>query len=464
MERRVTIIGRPLGMPIIDGHNSTRIFDVASTGHLDVRFCQLIKGRFIEVIRFFEYHLRGPLAWVRPGGSISLFGCVQCAVGSMRHARGSINPFVTHTPTRAPNRCVVTVSFANAIRFVGFTPGPQVNVRIFGGGIVSEAGVVRAMDCFYYYIRPGIAFRELEFIGGEFLILGGSVFLTGCIFFNMSIFSNSLGAGGYIANLGGTVTVTGCIFTYTGAFVCTMGQGYLFFNGGGVMAVTGIIVATSLGMASYFGGGIGMFTGGGVSCITGIVYNALASLGFGVGLGFQAAVGGGISIRTGVIQSSHGAIAYGAGVGISTYCGTGVTVFNTLLISRSTALLSYYGTASYFYLGAGVATTANVIGFFVTGCGAGAFGGGDSAVLAGWMTRALHYYITTTAVSFLAGQVRLLLPLFVVVFCCCDITPVRLVTYALLLFSRHSSQTHTHTRIHAVATRMHRLKTHTSPS
>lgn len=351
VRRRVTIVGRPLGMPTIDAHNATRVFLVESTGALDVRFCQLIKGRFIEVIRFVEYHMRGPLAYVYAGGQINVFGCV------------------------------ISVSLFNAFRFAGFTPGPQVNVRIFGGGIVMEAGVLRVTDCFFYYIRPGIAFREMQFVGGEFLVLGGSAFITGCIFLNLSIFSNSLGGGGYVANFGGTVVMTGTLHAYTGAFVCTQGLGYLFLNGGGIMAVTGINVATTLGMAAYFGGGIGMFTGGGVSVLTGIIYSALATLGFGVGMGFQVAVGGGVSIRTGVIQSAQGSIGFGAGVGLSTYCGAGVTVFNTLSISRSTAILSYYGTSSYFYLGAGVATTANVIGFFVTGCGAGAFGGGDSAVL-----------------------------------------------------------------------------------
>ncbi len=385
--RRVTIIGRPLGMPTIDGHNATRIFMVEGTGAVDIRFVRLIKGRFIEVwmhaqcrhraatglidfflshpasflapvpsplpqvLRYVEYHLRGPLAWVRAGGTFQMFGCQ------------------------------ITVSIANAFRFWGFTPGPQVNIRVFGGGVVIEAGVVRATDCFFYSFRPGIVFRETQFVGADFLVLSGSVFLTGCIFLNMSIFSNSMGGGGYVACFGGNVVITGCLFSYTGAFVCTQGLGYLFMNLGGTMTVTGIEVATTLGMASYFGGGIGMFTGAGVSVATGLIYAAEATLGFGVGLGFQSAVGSGINIRTGVLQSSMGSIGFGAGVGLSTYVGTGAVVFNTISISRSTALLSYYGTSSYFYVGNGIATTANVIGFFSTGAGAGAFGGGDTSVM-----------------------------------------------------------------------------------
>ena len=102
-------------------------------------------------------------------------------------------------------------------------------------------------DCLFYYARPGIAFRETQFMGGEFLILGGDVYLTGCIFINFSIFSNSLGGGGYVANFGGTVVITGCIFQYAGAFVCTQGLGYLFFLGGGVTSITGVIIATNIG-------------------------------------------------------------------------------------------------------------------------------------------------------------------------------------------------------------------------
>jgi hypothetical protein len=43
VRRRVTIVGRPLGMPTIDGHNSTRLFMVEGTGALDLRFIRLIK-------------------------------------------------------------------------------------------------------------------------------------------------------------------------------------------------------------------------------------------------------------------------------------------------------------------------------------------------------------------------------------------------------------------------------------
>jgi len=317
IRRRITIIGRPLGMPYIDAHNSTRAFLVEAGGFLDVRFVHIVKGRFVEVIRYILYQVRGPACWTRSGGTAMFTGCV------------------------------FTISFWNAIRFFGLTP-PLTNIQVIGGGFVAESGTIRMTDCQFFYARPGIVFRETQFIGGEFLVLGGNIYLTGCIFINTSIFSNSLGAGGYIANLGGTVVVTGCLFNYVGCFVCTQGIGYLFFLGGGTMIVTGTIVTTSLGMAAFFGGGIGMFTGSGVSIMTGFMYAANSPLGFGAGLGFQTAVGAGISVRTGVLQSAMSAIGSVAGVGISNYIGAGVAVFTDISLSRSTAILSFFGCGSYF--------------------------------------------------------------------------------------------------------------------
>ena len=373
IRRRITIIGRPLGMPYIDAHNSTRAFLVEAGGFLDVRFVHIVKGRFVEVIRYILYQVRGPACWTRSGGTAMFTGCV------------------------------FTISFWNAIRFFGLTP-PLTNIQVIGGGFVAESGTIRMTDCQFFYARPGIVFRETQFIGGEFLVLGGNIYLTGCIFINTSIFSNSLGAGGYIANLGGTVVVTGCLFNYVGCFVCTQGIGYLFFLGGGTMIVTGTIVTTSLGMAAFFGGGIGMFTGSGVSIMTGFMYAANSPLGFGAGLGFQTAVGAGISVRTGVLQSAMSAIGSVAGVGISNYIGAGVAVFTDISLSRSTAILSFFGCGSYFYLGAGVATIVNVLGIFVTGIGFNVFVGGDTALLAGYLTRVNQLYIRVSAITFAAGQ------------------------------------------------------------
>ena len=373
IRRRITIIGRPLGMPYIDAHNSTRAFLVEAGGFLDVRFVHIVKGRFIEVVRYLLYQVRGPACWTRRGGVAMFTGCV------------------------------FTISWANAIRFFGLTP-PITTIQVIGGGFVAESGTIRMTDCQFFYARPGIAFRETQFIGGEFLVLGGNVYLTGCIFINTSIFSNSMGAGGYIANLGGTVVVTGCLFNYVGCFVCTQGIGYLFFLGGGTMIVTGSIVTTNLGMAAYFGGGIGMFTGSGVSIMTGFMYAANAPLGFGAGMGFQTAVGAGISVRTGVLQSAMSAIGAVAGVGISNYIGAGVAVFTDISLSRSTSILSFYGCGSYFYLGAGVATVVNVLGIFVTGIGFSVFVGGDTAILSGYMTRVNQLYISIGGIVFAAGQ------------------------------------------------------------
>ncbi|KAM3571712.1 hypothetical protein VYU27_006247 [Nannochloropsis oceanica] len=373
IRRRITIIGRPLGMPYIDAQNSTRAFLVEAGGFLDVRFVHVVKGKIIEIVRLLLYQVRGSVCWTRRGGVAMFTGCV------------------------------FTISFRNAMQIVGLTP-PITNIQVIGGGFLAESGTIRMTDCQFASARIGIAFRELQFFGGEFLILGGNVYLTGCIFINMAIFSNAFGAGGYIANLGGSVVVTGCLFNYIAPFVCTSGVGYLFFFGGGTMIVTGSIVTTSLGFVAYFGGGMGVFTGSGVSVLTGFMHVANSAIGIGAGLGFQTAVGAGISIRTGVLQSSMSAIGSVAGVGVSNYVGAGVAVFTDISLSRSTAILSFYGCGSYFYLGAGVATIVNTLGIFNTGIGFTVYAGGDTAILAGYLTRVNQLYISTFAISFTAGQ------------------------------------------------------------
>lgn len=350
VRRRVTIVGRPLGMPTIDAHNASRAFLVESSGALDVRFCRIIKGTFIEVIPLVEYHMRGPTAYVRAGGSLNLLSCEV-----------TVNPIL-------------------ALQARGFTP-PQTNLRVFGGGVTAEGGVVRATDCTFWSMYPGFIARESQFIGGDFLNVAGNIFLTGCRFLQVTMFANAVGGGGYVANLGGNVVITGCLFGYASGFVSLSGLGFLFFNGGGTMIVTGSEVATNIAVAAFFGGGIGMFTGGGVGITTGFIYSDVGALGVGTGLGFQQAVGGGVLVRTGVIQSSMGALGFGAGVGFNLYVGGGVSVVNSFITTRASAISSFYGVAINLYVGNGVATVANVLGGFSQAIGASAFAGGDIAVM-----------------------------------------------------------------------------------
>jgi hypothetical protein len=341
----------------------------------------------------------------------------------------------------------VTVNPILALRAAGFTP-PITNLQVAGGGITAEAGVVRATDCVFWSAYPGFIARESQFIGGDFLNLAGTIYLTGCRFFQLTMFANAIGGGGYVANLGGNIVITGCLFAYTSGFVALSGLGFLFLNGGGTMIVTGCEVATNIAVAAFFGGGIGMFTGGGVGITTGLIYSAVGSMAIACGMGFQQAVGGGVNVRTGIIQSNMGALGFGAGVGLNSYVGGGVAVANTQIHTRASALSSFYGSAVNLYVGNGVATVVNVLGGFAAGCGASAFAGGDIAVMsecravgaagwaerpdrsgpscpipnltlsthgthrtlhmhaAGWLTRALQYYGSATAVSFAVGQVR----------------------------------------------------------
>lgn len=373
IRRRVTIVGRPLGLPIIDAHNTTRAFLVEAGGFLDVRFVQIVKGKFVEVVPRFLLELRGPTCYIR-GGGVALF-----------------------------TGCRFTTDWMNFVHSYGLST-PETTLRIYGGGIVLESGTLRVTDCHRVIFGIGVVFREIQYVGGEFLVLSGSLYLTGSIFISIFTFANNFGAGGYIANLGGLVVVTGCLFNYVGAFISTCGLGFRSFLGGGASIITGSVFTASTGFSAYFGAGGDFFTGTGVSIFTGLILSSEDSMTTVAGIGLHAALGSGVSIRTGFIMSSMSAFAFSAGCGMGNYVGAGVAIFTDISLARSTALYSFYGLGSRLYLGAGTTTITNVIGFFNTGIGSLAYLGGDTTVLAGYVVRVDQFYCSVTAISFAVGQ------------------------------------------------------------
>lgn len=373
IRRRVTIVGRPLGLPIIDAHNTTRAFLVEAGGFLDVRFVQIVKGKFVEVVPRFLLELRGPTCYIR-GGGVALF-----------------------------TGCRFTTDWMNFVHSYGLST-PETTLRIHGGGIVLESGTLRVTDCHRVIFGIGVVFREIQYVGGEFLVLSGSLYLTGSIFISIFTFANNFGAGGYIANLGGLVVVTGCLFNYVGAFISTCGLGFRSFLGGGASIITGSVFTASTGFSAYFGAGGDFFTGTGVSIFTGLILSSEDSMTTVAGIGLHAALGSGVSIRTGFIMSSMSAFAFSAGCGMGNYVGAGAAIFTDISLARSTALYSFYGLGSRLYLGAGTTTITNVIGFFNTGIGSLAYLGGDTTVLAGYVVRVDQFYCSVTAISFAVGQ------------------------------------------------------------
>jgi hypothetical protein len=65
-----------------------------------------------------------------------------------------------------------------------------------------------------------------------------TVLITGCIFSSTVMFSNTIGAGGFVYNVAGTVLFTGCVFNANGAFYQSSGIGYLSFNSAGLSIFT----------------------------------------------------------------------------------------------------------------------------------------------------------------------------------------------------------------------------------
>jgi hypothetical protein len=70
------------------------------------------------------------------------------------------------------------------------------------------------------------------------LISHNAVLITGCVFHTAVLFSDSIGAGGFVYNVAGTVFITGCVFNANGGLYQSSGIGYLFFNSAGLTVVT----------------------------------------------------------------------------------------------------------------------------------------------------------------------------------------------------------------------------------
>ncbi len=47
VRRPVAVIGRPLGMPTLDGHLSYRAFHVEEGGRLDLRYVRILRGQSV---------------------------------------------------------------------------------------------------------------------------------------------------------------------------------------------------------------------------------------------------------------------------------------------------------------------------------------------------------------------------------------------------------------------------------
>ncbi len=273
VSRPVTIVGRPLGMPTIDGHGTFRIFMVLPGGRLDLRYVRLYKGRARLVVPDLLYVLQGAIVYIRRGGAAAMTGC---------HV-------TIHPSTRYTN--------------VGISRNIRATTLILGGGVYVEGGIFRATGCVYASWRPGIIYRETYFIGNEFLVMTGDVFITGCIFSMVQVFSNTIGVGGFVFNVAGIVALTGCIFNSNTMFLSAVGMGYVCFNQGAVI-LTGNINNLQAAFAAFWGGGLGVWNGGGVLTMTGMVSNAEGIMSAGAGLGFQAGCGGGVVIRTGMFSQS----------------------------------------------------------------------------------------------------------------------------------------------------------------
>lgn len=182
VRRPVAVVGRPLGLPTLDGHLSYRSFQVEAGGRLDLRYVRILRGKnkcaviphnrplFVQhrdrnshprhtqdtyirahtnsgrgrqVVPGYLTVVQGAIAYVERGGALSMSGC-----------QITIHP--------------------SAVASVGVSSNPRMTTLLLGGGIFHEGGTLRLTGCVFYSVKPGIIWREKYFIGNEILILTGN--------------------------------------------------------------------------------------------------------------------------------------------------------------------------------------------------------------------------------------------------------------------------------------------------
>lgn len=65
----MSVIGRPLNLPTIDGHRTFRSFTVEAGGFLDLRFVRVYRGKPVRLVPRYVYEIRGGAVYIRAGGT-----------------------------------------------------------------------------------------------------------------------------------------------------------------------------------------------------------------------------------------------------------------------------------------------------------------------------------------------------------------------------------------------------------
>ena len=235
------IIGNPLAMPVLNATNKIeRLFDVRPGGRLDLRAVTLFHG--------FGYNTPDALR-IQTGTQ------VRVLLGGRFTATG-----VCFTEPRQ----TLEHFLENAVPGMAY----RRNLNL-GGGVLVLGGTVTLSGCLFFRFRP--YGNEVIFniqIGRDLLNVAGNVFYTGTFGVSVNLFANNAVAGNFISVLGGTATVVGGGQVNVAGAQCQWGAGIQMWVGGGVLvtvgfgyiSVNGVLMRSAFGQFSV-GGGLLLQTG-----------------------------------------------------------------------------------------------------------------------------------------------------------------------------------------------------------
>lgn len=188
------LIGNPIDLPILKPVKGVhRLFDVHAGGRLDTRFLQLVRGFSMRLDEGRLRYFFGNTLLLRVGASYTATGCILL---------------------QQPQTTAMWLEDAS---------DPLNRIRMFGGFIVVLGGNMYLTGCVMFrYLPYGIPILNNIQIGRDILCIAGNVVLLG--FFNgiANLATSSINVGNTVCTFGGTLTWVG-----GGVYSVSLANGHL---------------------------------------------------------------------------------------------------------------------------------------------------------------------------------------------------------------------------------------------
>lgn len=354
VDRPIRIVGHPVFLPVIDASTlnmAPRAFRVVEGGFLDLQYIRVRAG----VGETKERPVSSNQTQAESAfGETS--GTQQVGVtGKILETRGG-SVAIEQGASGANFEGVIFLSVANSWESVQEAIQATytgMGGRTYGGHIFIAGGSVKFTNCHFWTTAILLPLTDQFSLGGDILMLAGTLTVTACTFTSTTMFGSLAGAGMVVGILGGVGVFTFCVIQESIIANHSSGPGQTILVGGGVQIITGMdfrLVAVVLAFV-----GFGDFaTAAGVLVMTGVTIENAYGVLFAVGAGFYTAVGSGTLVQIGVSYVQYCGPSFNALAGSSIFVGSGasINVGVPSLFAYSTNTFS--GIGGFSYNGAGV--------------------------------------------------------------------------------------------------------------